>query len=163
MRSFLGVPLLVGGEPYGNLYLTDKQDAAEFTVEDEEAVVLLAEFAGVAIDHAQRYTGSEQRRTELQGTVNALQATLEIARALGGETDLDVILKLVANRGRALVGARALVIELERAGELLIAAAAGALPRPRRPAAERREHGRQHSAPDRPAAAARRQAQHHAL
>ena len=128
MRSFLGVPLLVGGEPYGNLYLTDKQDAAEFTAEDEEAVVMLAEFAGVAIDHAHRYTGSEQRRTELQGTVNALQATLEIARALGGETDLDVILKLVAKRGRALVGARALVIELERAGELLIAAAAGALP-----------------------------------
>jgi len=51
MRSFLGVPLLVGGEPYGNLYLTDKQDAEEFTAEDEEAVVLLAEFASVAIDH----------------------------------------------------------------------------------------------------------------
>jgi signal transduction histidine kinase len=128
MRSFLGVPLLVDGEPYGNLYLTDKQDAAEFTAEDEEAVVLLAEFAGVAIDHARRYTGSEQRRTELKRTVNALQATIEIARALGGETDLDVILKLVAKRGRTLVGARALVIELERAGELLIAAAAGAVP-----------------------------------
>jgi len=52
MRSFLGVPVLVGGEPYGNLYLTDKQSAPEFTAEDEEAVVLLAEFAGVAIDHA---------------------------------------------------------------------------------------------------------------
>jgi signal transduction histidine kinase len=127
MRSFLGVPLLVGGEPYGNLYLTDKQDAGEFTAEDEEAVVLLAEFAGVAIDHARRYTGSEQRRTELQGTVNALEATLEIAGALGGETDLKTILELVAKRGQALVSARALVIELERDGELLIAAAAGAL------------------------------------
>jgi signal transduction histidine kinase len=128
MRSFLGVPLLVGGNPYGNLYLTDKQDAEEFTAEDEEAVVLLAEFAGVAIDHALRYTGSEQRRSELQRTVDALQATLEIARALGGQTDLDRILELVAKRGRALVGARALVIELERGGELLIVAAAGALP-----------------------------------
>jgi GAF domain-containing protein len=52
MRSFLGVPLRVGGKPYGNLYLSDKQNAAEFTAEDEEAVLLLAEFAGVAIDQA---------------------------------------------------------------------------------------------------------------
>jgi two-component system, NarL family, sensor histidine kinase DevS len=65
MRAFLRVPLLVDGQPYGNLYLTDKQTAAEFTAEDEEAVGLLAEFAGVAIDHARRYTGSERRRAEL--------------------------------------------------------------------------------------------------
>ena len=83
MRSFLGVPILVAGEPYGNLYLTDKQGAEGFTDEDEEAVVVLAEFAGVAIDHARRYTGSEQRRTELQRTVEAFEATIEIARALG--------------------------------------------------------------------------------
>jgi signal transduction histidine kinase len=128
MRSFLGVPLLVGEEPYGNLYLTDKQGAAEFTAVDEEAVVLLAEFAGVAIDHARRYTGSEQRRAELQRTVNALEATIEIARALGGQTDLKMILELVAKRGRALVSAQALVIELERGDELFVAAGAGTLP-----------------------------------
>ena len=128
MRSFLGVPVLVGREPYGNLYLTEKQGAAEFTAEDEEAVVLLAEFAGVAIDHARRYTGSERRRTELQGTVNALEATIEIARALGGQTNLATILELVAKRGRALVSAQALVIELERDGELVVAAGAGTLP-----------------------------------
>jgi len=57
MRSFLGVPVMVGGEPWGNLYLTDKQSAAEFTAEDEAAVVLLAEFAGAAIDHERRITG----------------------------------------------------------------------------------------------------------
>ena len=57
MRSFLGVPVMVGGEPWGNLYLTDKQSAAEFTAEDEAAVVLLAEFAGAAIDHEHRITG----------------------------------------------------------------------------------------------------------
>jgi signal transduction histidine kinase len=128
MRSFLGVPVLVGGEPYGNLYLTDTQGAAEFTAEDEEAVVLLAEFAGVAIDHARRYTGSERRRAELEGTVNALEATIEIARALGGQTDLAAILELVAKRGRALVSAQALVIEREREGELLVAVGAGTLP-----------------------------------
>ena len=128
MRSFLGVPILIGGEPYGNLYLTDKQSATEFSAEDEESVVLLAEFAGVAIDHARRFAGSEKRRAELQGTVDALEATLEIARALGGQTNLSAILELVAKRGRALVSARALVIQLERDGELVVAAGAGTLP-----------------------------------
>ena len=136
MRSFLGVPVLVGGEPYGNLYLTEKQGAAEFTAEDEEAVVLLAEFAGVAIDHARRYTGSEQRRGGVAGNGECLEATIEIARALGGETNLAAILELVAKRGRALVSAQTLVIELERDGELVVAAGAGIAARgPRRPTA----------------------------
>ena len=53
---------------------------------------------------------------------------MQIARALGGETDLDVILELVAKRGSALVSARALVIEHEQAGEMVVAAGAGELP-----------------------------------
>ena len=101
----------------------------EFTAADLEAVVQLADFAGVAIDHARRYTGSESRRTELERTVDALEATIQIARALGGQTDLDAILELVAKRGRALVCARALVIEIERDGELVVAAGAGAVPK----------------------------------
>ena len=128
MRSFLGVPVLVGGEPYGNLYLTDKQSASEFTAEDEEAVLLLAEFAGVAIDHARRYTDADQRRAELQRTVDALGAMIEIASALGGQTKLAAILELVAKRGRALISAQTFVIELERDGELVVAAGAGTLP-----------------------------------
>jgi len=128
MRSFLGVPIIAAGEPYGNLYLTDKQDAERFTKEDEEAVIVLAEFAGVAIDHARRYTRSEEARTELQQSVAAFEATVEIARALGGETDLSTILELVAKRGRALVSARALVIELLRDGQLVVAAGAGSVP-----------------------------------
>jgi len=66
---------------------------------------------------------------ELQRTVDALDATLQIARALGGETDLDLILGLVAKRGRALVSARALVIEREQDGAMLIVARAGELPK----------------------------------
>lgn len=128
MESFLGVPILVGGEPYGNLYLTEKQGAAEFTEEDERATVLLAEFAGIAIDHARLYSGSEAQRLDLEHTVNALDATIQIARAVGGQTDLGVILELVAKRGRALVGARALVIELLQGDELELAAGAGELP-----------------------------------
>jgi signal transduction histidine kinase len=128
MGSFLGVPVPVRGEPYGNLYLTDKQTGGEFTEDDEHAVVLLAQFAGVAIDHARRYTSAEQQRAELERTVAALDATIQIARAVGGHTDLDAILGLVAKRGRALVSARALVIELQDGDELVVAAGAGKLP-----------------------------------
>jgi len=128
MHSFLGVPILVGGTPFGNLYLTEKAGGAQFTDADEQAVGVLAEFAGVAIDHARRYTGARERRDELERTVATLEATTQIARAVGGETDLEVILELVAKRGRALVSARALLIELRQRNDLVIAAGAGDLP-----------------------------------
>jgi signal transduction histidine kinase len=128
MTSFLGVPILIDGQPYGNLYLTEKAGGAEFTQDDEDAVCALADFAGVAIDHASRYTGARREQDELAQTVAALEATIQIARAVGGETDPDVVLQLVAKRGRALVSARALLIELVRGEELEIAAGAGELP-----------------------------------
>ncbi len=128
MHSFLGVPILVEGIPYGNLYLTEKAGEGEFTEADEQSVAVLAEFAGVAIDHARRYTGARDHRDELQRTVDALEATTQIARAVGGETDPEVVLQLVAKRGRALVSARALVIELERGEEMEVAAGAGEIP-----------------------------------
>jgi signal transduction protein with GAF and PtsI domain len=52
MTSFLGVPVSVRGRVYGNLYLTEKRDAPEFTADDERAVVTLAAQAGVAIENA---------------------------------------------------------------------------------------------------------------
>ena len=52
MRSFLGVPLLVRGEVFGNLYLTEKQGATEFSEADEGLVVALAGAAGIAIENA---------------------------------------------------------------------------------------------------------------
>jgi signal transduction histidine kinase len=128
MGSFLGVPVMVGGEPFGNLYLTEKHGGGQFTSADEQAVVRLAQFAGVAIDHARRYGSLQSRRDELQRTVDALGAMVEISRAIGGETDLGRILELVAKRGRALVSARALIIELQDDGRLEVAAAAGRLP-----------------------------------
>jgi signal transduction histidine kinase len=128
MSSFLGVPIVVGDEPYGNLYLTEKQDAAEFSEADERSLMLLADFAGLAIDHAQRYSGSESQRRRLEQTNQALDATIQIARALGGETDLQAILELVAKRGRALVSARVLIIELLDGDQLNLAAGAGELP-----------------------------------
>jgi signal transduction histidine kinase len=127
MKTFLGVPVLVAGQVFGNLYLTEKCDGEEFTAEDERALVRLAEFAGVAIDHARRYSGVDAQRSQLMRTVRALDATVQIAHAIGGETDLTKILELVAKRGRALVSARALVIEHERGGEMVVAAGAGEL------------------------------------
>jgi signal transduction histidine kinase len=128
MRTFLGVPIQIAGEPFGNLYLTEKRNGRAFSEEDEEAAVLLADFAGLAIDHARRYAGSEAQRLELERTVAALDATIQIARAVGGQTNLHAILELVAKRGRALVSARALVIELLDGEELELAAGAGELP-----------------------------------
>ena len=128
MQTFLGGPILVAGEPFGNLYLTEKAGAAEFSDSDQQAVEMLAEFASVAIDHARRYANTRQRRDELERTVATLEATTQIARAVGGETDLDVILELVAKRGRALVAARALLIELKHGQALVVAAGAGELP-----------------------------------
>jgi signal transduction histidine kinase len=128
MTSFLGAPVLVDGLPFGNLYLTNKVDGGSFTAEDERDLVLMAEFAGIAIDHARRYSNTEAQRAALQSAVAALDATVQIAQAVGDETDLDVVLQLVAKRGRALVSARALVIESERNGQTVVAAAAGEIP-----------------------------------
>ena len=83
------MPILVDGRPYGNLYLTEKRGGAEFTAEDEQAAVLLAEFAGIAIDHAKRFTALRHSASSCERTVNALDATLQIARALGGQTELS--------------------------------------------------------------------------
>jgi signal transduction histidine kinase len=125
MHTFLGVPIPIAGQPYGNLYLAEKHDRQQFTAHDEEALVALSEFAGLAIDHARRYSQSEARRGELQRTVEALDATVQISRALAGETDLNKVLELVAKRGRALIGARTLVIQLSHPDDLIIGAVAG--------------------------------------
>ncbi|MFO7778758.1 MAG: GAF domain-containing protein, partial [Nitriliruptoraceae bacterium] len=62
MRSFVGVPIRVGEETYGNLYLTEKQGAEAFSAEDEELLVGLAAVAGAAIANARLY--EEARRRE---------------------------------------------------------------------------------------------------
>jgi signal transduction histidine kinase len=128
METFLGVPVMIRGEAWGNLYLTEKEAGGPFTEGDEEAVVVLAEWAGIAIENARLYQGSEQRRDELERAVRRLEATRAIARALGGETDLARILELIVEHGRALVDARGLLILLRERGGLVVAAAAGEVP-----------------------------------
>src|SRR5215213_2926327 len=125
METFLGTPVLIRGEAWGNLYLTEKEGGREFTAADEEAVVILAEWAGIAIENARLYQASERRRDELEASVRRLEATTAIARAIGGETDLDRVLELIVKRGRALVGASGMVILLTEEAGLVVAATAG--------------------------------------
>ena len=125
MGAFLGVPIIIRGEAWGNLYLTEKRTGQEFTEGDEDAVVVLAAWAAIAIDNARLYQRAEERREELERAVVGLRAMTEIALSVGGETDLSKVLELIAKRGRALVEARSLVILLDEGGELAVAAAAG--------------------------------------
>jgi signal transduction histidine kinase len=65
MTTFLGVPILIRGEAWGNLYLTDKLDGP-FTAADEEAATLLATWAAIALENARLYRQMEHRRAELE-------------------------------------------------------------------------------------------------
>jgi signal transduction histidine kinase len=127
METFLGVPVTLRDEVWGNLYLTEKEGGAPFTEADEESAVILADWAAIAIDNARLYASVEQRRDHLERAVRGLDTTVAIAQAHGGETDLGRILELIVKRARALVGARSMVIMLAEETELVVAAAAGEL------------------------------------
>jgi signal transduction histidine kinase len=127
MRTFLGLPILIRGEAWGNLYLTEKDGGAEFTEADEAAGVVLAEWAAVAIENARLYEAAEGRRVGLERAVANLEAMTDIARAVGGETDLGRVLDTVVKRGRALVSAKWVAIVLPDADELVVTATAGEL------------------------------------
>jgi signal transduction histidine kinase len=124
MRSFLGVPVVIRGEVWGNLYLTEKADG-EFTESDEEAAVVLADWAAIAIGNAKLYESSERRRQEAEKAFRGLEATRDVAVAIGGEIALEHVLELIVKRGRALVSARSLVIMLREGQELVVHASAG--------------------------------------
>ena len=128
MHTFLGVPILIRGDAYGHLYLTET-DHGEFDEADEEAAVVLAEWAAIAIENARLYSGIRRQQIHLAREVRGLEAMTEIARAVGGETDLGRVLDTVAKRARALVSARAVSILLQRGERLEIVAMAGEVER----------------------------------
>jgi signal transduction histidine kinase len=125
MSSFLGVPIVVRGQAWGNLYLTEKQGCAQFDAADEQSVVILAAWAAIAIENARLYDAVAARRDELEQSTRRLEAARTIAVALGAEMELDQVLELIAKRGRALVEARSLVILLREGEDLVVAASAG--------------------------------------
>jgi signal transduction histidine kinase len=118
MSSFLGVPVRVGQEVFGNLYLTEKAGGEPFTEDDETVVVGLAAAAGLAVQNARRYEQSRRRGAWME-------AGREISTALlSGTADVDV-LALVADRARAVVGAQVSFVALSRGGRLELEAASG--------------------------------------
>ena len=119
MRTFLGVPILLRGVAYDNLYLTEKSGGEPFTEEDQELVSLLAGQAAVAIENARLYEAATRWSRQLE-SLN------EIGNALATETDLDRLLDLVCRRLRELLGARLVTVALPSGSdELRFAAAAG--------------------------------------
>ncbi len=119
MRTFLGVPIVLRGVAYGNLYLTEKAGGADFTAEDEELTRLLAAQAAVAIENARLYESSTRWLRQLEGLG-------EIGAALASEVELTPLLDLVARRMQELVEARIVLIALpDGTGSLAVVAAAG--------------------------------------
>ena len=122
MSSFLGAPVLARGQVFGNIYVTEKQGANEFTREDEESLVILATQAGVAIENSRLYEESRRRERWLGSLKEITEAILE------GERDPYTLLRLIARRARELVGADLTTVatRADRNDELVIGVAEGA-------------------------------------
>jgi signal transduction histidine kinase len=119
MNTFLGVPVLLRGTAYGNLYLTEKDGGVDFTQEDQELVELLASQAAVAIENARLYESATRWSRQLESLI-------EVSGALSRETDVDLMLEIVARRLQELLDARVVVVALPAGTDLLrIVTAAG--------------------------------------
>ena len=105
MDTFLGVPIMLRGTAFGNLYLTEKAGGEPFNEADEEIVRLLAAQAAVAIENARLYESSRLWSRQLE-SLN------EVSEALLTETKLSKLFDLAASRLRELLGARVVLIEL---------------------------------------------------
>jgi signal transduction histidine kinase len=128
MKTFLGTPVLVRGEAWGNLYLTEKGGGAEFDETDEQLVVVLAAWSGVAIENARLYEGLDRRAEELQKALRGLEAASDVARTVSNAIALDELLELIVKRGRAVVGAHRSILLFSDGSELEVVSAAGESP-----------------------------------
>ncbi|MGW5452824.1 GAF domain-containing sensor histidine kinase [Nocardia sp. NPDC003979] len=126
MRTFLGVPVKVRDEVFGNLYLTEKAGGQEFTEDDEVVVQALAAAAGIAIANARLYEESRVRQ-------QWLEATKDVATALLAGGEPDEVLDLVTQRALALTQSACTFVALpedpeiphDEVTELIVIAAAG--------------------------------------
>ncbi|AEG45492.1 GAF domain-containing sensor histidine kinase [Isoptericola variabilis] len=98
MTSFLGVPLRVHGNPFGNLYLTDKRGGGEFTASDQRLVEGLASAAAVAVENARLYDEARLRERWAHGNDEISR------RVLAGDAPEDV-LEAVAEQAMEVAGA----------------------------------------------------------
>jgi GAF domain-containing protein len=105
MTTFLGVPIRIRDEVYGNLYLTEKRDGRQFDEEDEAVLVALAAAAGVAIENARLY--DEARRQQ-----RWLSASAEVTRTLLSGSDVSDALALITAKSLEMSGADLVVLAL---------------------------------------------------
>lgn len=126
MRTFLGVPVRIRDEVFGNLYLTEKAGGQPFSDDDEVLVQALAAAAGIAIDNARLYEQSRNRQSWIE-------ATRDIGTELLAGTDPATVFRLVADEARQLSGAELTLVAVPtdpdvpsaEASELVVAATAG--------------------------------------
>ncbi|MGZ8808315.1 MAG: sensor histidine kinase [Mycobacterium sp.] len=126
MRTFLGVPVRIRDEVFGNLYLTEKADGQPFSEDDEVLVQALAAAAGIAIDNARLYEQSKTRQSWIE-------ATRDIGTELLAGTDPATVFRLVAEESRHLSGAELTLVAVpadadlpvDETIELIVAATAG--------------------------------------
>ena len=113
MRTFLGVPIRVREEVYGNLYLTEKKGGADFDADDEALLVTLAAAAGVAIDNARLYDEARRRQ-------QWLEATAELTRGLLSGADARDVFTVLVDRIRVMAGADVVYVALPDADTRLV-------------------------------------------
>ncbi|MCH5676830.1 GAF domain-containing sensor histidine kinase [Streptomyces sp. CME 23] len=120
MTSFLGAPVRVREQVFGNLYLTDKQGAAEFDADDEAVLRTLAAAAGVAIDNARLYDDARRRQ-------RWLAASNELTRSLLSGTEPATVLESCTATVREMAAADlvTLAVPVGDSGELVVEAASG--------------------------------------
>jgi signal transduction histidine kinase len=105
MKTFLGAPVRIRDEVFGNLYLTEKKDGAGFDEEDEAVLIALGAAAGVAVGNARLY---EEARRQQQW----LQASSEVTQRLLSGADPDEVLALVTGEALEMSGADLVVLAL---------------------------------------------------
>ncbi|MCU1623120.1 MAG: hypothetical protein JWL79_1965 [Frankiales bacterium] len=118
MDSFLGVPVRVGQEVFGNLYLTEKRGGLEFTEEDQRVVIALAAAAGAAIRNARLYAESRRRGAWME-------AGRIVSTALLSGTQREDVIALVVERAREVLTADVAFVALASDGKLHVETASG--------------------------------------
>ena len=126
MRTFLGVPVRIRDDVFGNLYLTEKAGGQPFSEDDEVLVQALAAAAGIAIENARLYEQSRNRQSWIE-------ATRDIGTELLSGADPARVFHLVADESRHLCGAELTLVAvppdpdqpIDQSGELIVAATAG--------------------------------------
>ena len=98
MTSFLGVPIVLGDRNLGQIYLTNKKEAPEFTAEDQLMIEMLAAYAAVAISNARMYRSLIQRDRVLTRRNENLALLNELSSTLATSSDIDEILEKALNQ-----------------------------------------------------------------